>query len=760
MNTASLNFPNSARWIWLPESDFPTCQKAPVSWYAETAGYQYGVACFRREFELPEGSGPYRAVITGDCKYRIFINDRIVGDGPPEIGGDYNNIEAPDWFFYEVRDVTAWLKPGRNRILAEVSLQGDAQCDYSCGHGGFRFALVAGEAPILNSDSTWECMLDTGWRRRGDYLPESPELPVRWYPAQELTAELAARWKLRESPLPPLAERPVFPAELMVPFDAGRIENVDAFLRRQGPLRLRRGAPLTFTLRFPEQLAGHLEFEFESTPGARFAFKYQERPGQTHATENYWSQGGHQAFRFRALQTALYLEITVAFATFGYEGYDDVLLHRLAVINRSFPVGATARFDCSDPKLLPIRNLCERTLRLCMQRLYLDSPLHQEGLGCVGDYRIEALMSYYLFGEYRLARQDLVRIALLLRQKRGRMFHTSFSLIFILMLRDYLLFSGDLAFGTEPEIVEAVDLVLANIRHYLGPEGVISEAPNYMFIDWVMFRGYNLHHPSAADGMACLTAFYAMALQADADMAAWLNQPARHRERREEWKKVRSAFNRLFWSEERGAYLNGIPGLTRIKPFGFLPPDPAEPGITPHVGVLAITARLVPPDRAERMVSGLAAAAVQHRMQPYFVDFLFDALRQSGAYDRSGLELLHLWDVLLQEHPESLKESWETGDYCHAWSGTPAIQLSRRILGVEPLTPGFVRCSIAPCRCGLQSASGEIPTPHGSIKVEWNIRSDSDFDLAVELPSGITAEIRLPEGGCHRLRVKIGRAHV
>ena len=38
--------------------------------------------------------------------------------------------------------------------------------------------------------------------------------------------------------------------------------------------------------------------------------------------------------------------------------------------------------------------------------------------------------------------------------------------------------------------------------------GLISEAPNYMFMDWVSINGIACHHPPAVIGQGYLTAFY------------------------------------------------------------------------------------------------------------------------------------------------------------------------------------------------------------------------------------------------------------
>ena len=74
---------------------------------------------------------------------------------------------------------------------------------------------------------------------------------------------------------------------------------------------------------------------------------------------------------------------------------------------------------------------------------------------------------------------------------------------------------------------------------------------------------------------------------------------------------------------------------------------------------------------------------------------------------------------------------------CHAWAGAaPVMLLSRGVLGVEPLEPGYRVCSVAPQSCGLESARGSVPTPAGLIEVEWHATAGQ-----LTLPAGITARL-------------------
>jgi hypothetical protein len=54
---------------------------------------------------------------------------------------------------------------------------------------------------------------------------------------------------------------------------------------------------------------------------------------------------------------------------------------------------------------------------------------------------------------------------------------------------------------------------------------------------------------------------------------------------------------------------------------------------------------------------------------------------------------------------------------CHAWGASPVYLLGKYYLGVRPLQPGYTKYSVEPVLGGLQWMEGEVPTPHGNIKV-------------------------------------------
>ena len=119
---------------------------------------------------------------------------------------------------------------------------------------------------------------------------------------------------------------------------------------------------------------------------------------------------------------------------------------------------------------------------------------------------IEAMVAHYAFAQPWLARQDVRKFAWILENINYRNFHTSYSIGWLQMLMDYYDFTGDKALVEEmaPYVHELLDTYTS----WRGKNGIISEAPNYMFMDWVKINGFECHHPPAVIGQGYLTAFY------------------------------------------------------------------------------------------------------------------------------------------------------------------------------------------------------------------------------------------------------------
>jgi hypothetical protein len=298
------------------------------------------------------------------------------------------------------------------------------------------------------------------------------------------------------------------------------------------------------------------------------------------------------------------------------------------------------------------------------------------------------------------------------------------------------------------ELTPNVHAVIDTFTSYLGKNGIISEAPNYMFMDWVNVHddknpkiAFACHHPPAVIGQGYMTALFYQAL-GDAIRISLINGDQAHAEKYEKLRKqLFEAFEKELWNSERGLYRDGKPFVTSVSTNKWMPADVQMESFSVHNNALATIAGLVPQDRRTSVMEA-TMTNTNWDVTPYFMHFVFNALEQAKLFGKYGVQKLHEYKVIPET--QTVREMGpDKGDYSHGWIATPAYQMPSKILGVRPASPGFGTILIKPETCGLSWAKGSVPTPHGKVDVSWKIEGGK-FTLDVTIPAGTTARIELP----------------
>jgi hypothetical protein len=213
--------------------------------------------------------------------------------------------------------------------------------------------------------------------------------------------------------------------------------------------------------------------------------------------------------------------------------------------------------------------------------------------------------------------------------------------------------------------------------------------------------------------------------------------------------KIRSAFNRILWDEKKQLYRDGVPGQSHVSLAHYLPADVDKIFYSRQTNSLAVLYELMNGNKFDNgndgsdLIKNFMTNSNLPDVQPYFMHFLFDAFAKAQLFETFGFIGLLQWKKIMQEHPTSWKESWNFGDYSHAWSGTPTYQLSSKVLGITPETPGFAIIHIHPCLGKLNWLKGNVPTPKGEIILEIH-RTDNIVTMKIFLPFDSTAKLCIP----------------
>jgi alpha-L-rhamnosidase len=110
-------------------------------------------------------------------------------------------------------------------------------------------------------------------------------------------------------------------------------------------------------------------------------------------------------------------------------------------------------------------------------------------------------------------------------------------------------------------------------------------------------------------------------------------------------------------------------------------------------------------------------------------------MRHTSAY-YSGAT----WEYIALDGTPGLGEGTSLA---HGWGSGPTSALSKYVLGVRPVSPGYKTWLIEPQPGDLTWANGRVPTPYGPIKVKWE-KTSRGLRLEIEVPNGTSGSVGLP----------------
>jgi len=673
--------PWQAQWIWA------TATAPEAVW-------------FRKEITLADTPQKVAAWFTADIKYRLYINGRLVSRGPVDIGSDYKGGNTHRWF-YDYRDLTPFFIKG-----TKVFRRGTIGYVVSRGQPGFLFEAEitspCKDELTVKSDATWRALPAPVIQNM-----QVPEFDDTIWSGVRVVPDVWA--PLVASEIPPLME---------ARFPVARFEGLpdNKVFTNDGD----------FKVIFDRVLSGYPILKIKGGHGAKVTIRARNSATMTLGA-------GEQTFEFPFMD-----EIAPSYTVELSNVTEHVEILDGGAVFTSQPVEYKGTFECSDEGLNQIWKVSRWAVQICLQTHHLDSPNHQEPISDPGDYVIEAMVNNYAFAQPWLTRQDVRKFAWVLKDEKYHNFHTSYSIAWLQMLMDYYDYTGDKSLVVEmsPYVHELLDTYAS----WRGTNGIISEAPNYMFMDWVNIGGFAVHHPPAVIGQGYLTALYYHGLEMASRVAALTGDTARVQKYAQLRGEIATAFNRELWVADKGLYRDGKPFQTSVKPGKWLPADKDIETFSPHVNMLAVLYDLAPKEDQVAIIKKVLSEKPLNT-QPWFMHWVFQAIDHAGQFDQYGTEQLRRWQIV--PATQSFREMWNGGDLSHGWCSTPLVQMSARVLGVTPVEPGFKTISISPALCDLKWAKGSVPTPQGDVVVSW-ILGDDQLQLDVTVPSGAEADVKVP----------------
>jgi len=364
----------------------------------------------------------------------------------------------------------------------------------------------------------------------------------------------------------------------------------------------------------------------------------------------------------------------------------------------------------------------------------MDTPYY-ERMQYIGDTRIQALISYTVAGDDRLARQaiqafDDSRTPDGITRSRYPSSVTqiipTFSLLWIGMVHDFWMYRGD---------EEFVKAQIAGTRTVLDwfidrqrPDGLIGNLSWWPFVDWGKDFAFGMPPEDADGGSSPITLQYIEALRYGAELESTFGDPGRAQRYREADEKA----------------VNAIRKLCRSNPYGLIADTPAQKHYSQHANILGVWLDVIPREQQKDVLTkilsvsdlGFTASGPVPDMTKatyYFRFYLARALDHAGMGDRY-LDLLKPWRDMVALGLTTWAEQPEpTRSDSHAWSAHPNFDFLTIVAGIRPKAPGFSSVRVEPHLGVLHNVVCALPTPKGMVEVKY-----------VSQGSGVSAEISLP----------------
>jgi alpha-L-rhamnosidase len=330
-------------------------------------------------------------------------------------------------------------------------------------------------------------------------------------------------------------------------------------------------------------------------------------------------------------------------------------------------------------------------------------------------------------------------------------YSASYSIYYVLGLADYYLYSGDTSFVDQELPVLKGELAWNATQLDSNGLLVTNSSDN---ADWDFYDGgkngevteYNmLYYKALLDG-----ATLASAAGDSTDAATYTSDAA----------SLKNAINAHLYNSGTGLYYLSNEDTSTVAQ---------------DANSLAVLYGVAPASDDATILAGLksdlwttpygpepfSGSSYADTVSPYVSGYELDAsLAANDTADAESL-LETVWGHMIASGPADTGTMWEnvsgsTGlpglgsdtSLAHGWSTTPVSALSGYVLGVQPATAGYATWTVQPHPGDLTWAEGDVPTPHGTLGVDWSGESGvGQFSMQVTAPQGTTGTIAVPTYG-------------
>ena len=715
---------------------------------------QYNVVLFRKTFSLAAVPSTCIIHISADNLYRLYINGKFVCMGP-----------ARDDYFhwnYETIDIAPFLQKGDNVIAAQVNNFGhrkaNAQFSYKTG-----LLIVAHERrdSVLNSDDkTWKTMVNKAYVERPVEWMYAIDIVNGWYcinPCDTIKADKYPwgwqQLKYNDSEW----KKPLWLASFNLRYDGSHgpllLEPRDVKLLQHKQQRLASVArtegieikqmPFNgkdslvipahkkvtilidnkiLAMGFPEMIASKGKGSTIKVQYSECLFGENLMKGNRNELSGKRMIGLYDVFMpdggsRRNYQTLWYRPFR--FVQIEVKTADEPLvINDFYNIHTAYPFEEKASFDCGDPIYKKIQEVGWRTVSLCSQDFYM-SDAYYETMQYFADTRIHGLVTATVSGDYSLYKQAIIQfnnsripdgLTLAAYPNDWHWVLPYFSLMWVDMVHDYTMITGDKAFAKE--MLPGVQAVLAWFGRHINDKGILGK------LEWANPNG-------SEENSSMFTLYYAYSLKNTARVLAYTG----------------SADEASRCTVQAENLVRNVMAHSWDAGRGLLAETPDKKVYSQWPNIMAVLTDAVPTDQQK----DLLRKAIKELGHVGYIEsfYLFEAMKKTGLSDELFDSELAMWKSMIND--EGLSTFKEVpGNHarsdCHPWSTCPVYYLYTIVCGIEPMEPGYTKVRIAPSLGKQNFVNGTMPVPAGMISLALKRNGKTGIKGTVTIPASVSGE--------------------
>lgn len=427
-----------------------------------------------------------------------------------------------------------------------------------------------------------------------------------------------------------------------------------------------------------------------------------------------------------------------------------VKIKKVQVANQIYPFEQIGNFSCSDPLFNDLWALGWRTLQVCAEDSYTDTPFRERGL-YAGDMLPQMGITMAGSGDLALVKRSLLLFQDMYKDQfqAGAARHPDeidlledYPLLTLEALSWYVDRSRDLAFAQK--LFPAYEHLLHDWLAKRDEQGLIQN--NKVFIEWTQIE------KSQVKNMA----FHAMLARANLLLSRLAKQLGYHKKStafNQYYHELATAINTHFWDSKLGRYFDGIKDGQPI--------EHSYPISNAWAYIAGITTteqdHTLFPYLLE-VLQDIGSTSRQRKATPYGSFYLLAALYDQGHTEAAESFIRKHWGPMVWRHDDTAWENFDdhgNGTLSHAWSAAPTYYFTTQILGVDFnwLHPSneLHQLIIAPQTESIQWAKGSVPHPAGPVQVHWKIDGPKLW-VEVEAPKNLQYSVQ-PRGKLGELKL-------